>query len=289
MTYHLLTGDNSYSSWSLRGSLLFEQFGIPYKGHFTELYTDAFAETLQAWAPARTVPAVRTPDGGTWTDSLAIAEGLAEAHPDVAFWPKSPVARAMARSITAEMHSGFGALRGDCPMNLRLQWQGFAPSEAVLADLVRIEALWAYARDLAEGEGPWLFGHYSIADAFYAPVAARIAGYALPVSETAWAYVEAHLNDPVFRRWRAMGEARNRTIAVYDRGLPTGAWPGPEPLKAVIAEGPGENKACPYSGEPVTDFLAIDGRRFGFCNPFCRDKTLADPTAWPAFMKLYET
>ena len=146
MTYDLLIGDKSYSSWSLRGWLLFEKFNVPFRSHLTELYDPRFAETLKDWTPSRSVPTVRTPDGGIWTDSFAIAEGLAEAHPDRGYWPGSPQARALARSITAEMHSGFGALRGACPMNLRLQWQGFAPNEAVLADLARIEVLWSAAR-----------------------------------------------------------------------------------------------------------------------------------------------
>ena len=289
MTYDLLIGDKSYSSWSLRAWLLFERFDIPVNVHTTEFYQPGFAEDLKPWFPAATVPVVRAPSGTIWTDSLAIFEGMIEAHPDLPLLPQDPKRRATARSLMAEMHSGFMALRGECPMNLRNMWQGFEPSDAVLRDISRITMLWAHARTLA-ADGPWLFGDYSAVDAFYAPVAARIAGYGLPVDEPAAAYVNAHLNDPAFRRWRAMGEARDRTLSEYDKGLPKAPWPGPQirPAQAVSA-GPPENDTCPYSGNPPTHFLELDGRVFGFCNSGCRDKTCADPEAWPAFMKVYQS
>lgn len=224
MTYDLLIGDRSYSSWSLRGWLLFEAFGIPVNTELGLLYDDDVYEKLKAFAPAKTVPAVRTPDGAIWTDSIAIAEGLNEAHPDKGYLPAAPAARALARSLMAEMHSGFSALRGACPMNMRLQWTGFTPSDAVLADLARLDLLWSLAREHA-GDGPWLFGSYGAVDAFFAPVAMRIAGYDLSVSDAARAYVDAHLAHPPLRRWRAQGEADDRTLDVYDQGLPTAPFP----------------------------------------------------------------
>jgi glutathione S-transferase len=286
MPCELLIGDRAYSSWSLRGWLLFEAFGLPVSVRSTRMYSDAFARDLDAFAPARTVPVVRTPEGGLWTDSLAIAEGLAEAHPEAGHWPAEPRARAAARSLAAEMHSGFGALRSACPMNLRTASGGFAPDQAVLADLARLETLWAHARTLA-GDGPWLFGPYTAADAFYAPVAMRIAGYGLPVSDAARAYVDAHLRHPPLRRWRAMGEAEDRTLDVYPIHPPARPFPMPAPLPArAVDAGPSVNAACPYSGGPVTHFLEAEGRVWGFCNAFCRDKTAADPEAWPAFAAL---
>ncbi len=224
MTYDLLIGDRSYSSWSLRGWLLFAAFDIPVRVELNEMYRDGFKDALAPWAPARTVPAARAADGALWSDSIAIAEGLAERHPDSGHWPVDPKARALARSLVAEMHSGFAALRAACPMNLRVRWRGFAPDAAVRADLARLELLWGTARATA-GPGPWLFGAYSAADAFYAPVAMRIAGYDLPVGDHARAYVEAHLAHPPLRAWRAEGEARDRTIANYDKGLPTEPFP----------------------------------------------------------------
>jgi glutathione S-transferase len=265
---------------------LFDRFGLPVRVRRAQLYSDALPTLLAEFAPARTVPALKTPEGHVLWDTLAIAETLAERHPEAGLWPAEARARACARSITAEMHSGFAALRGNCPMNLRVAWEGFAPSDAVRADLGRIEALWAAAMDMAATSGPWLFGEYSVADAFFAPVAARIAGFGLPMGEAARAYVDTHLNEPSFRRWRAMGQVDGPDQPVYAQDLGQGAWPGPAPRAAQRAEGPSENAACPYSGDPVTDFLETDGRVFGFCNPFCRDKTLADPDAWPAFTRL---
>ena len=289
MRYNLLIGDKSYSSWSLRAWLLFERFEIPVNIHTTEFYQPGFAEDLKPWFPAATVPAVRASSGAVWTDSLAIFEGIIEAHPELPLLPKDPKSRSAARSLMAEMHSGFMALRGDCPMNLRHKWQDFRPSEAVMRDIKRIVMLWDHARSLG-GQGPWLFDEYGAVDAFYAPVAARIAGYGLPVDQAAAEYVSAHLNDPTFRRWRAMGEARNRTLSEYDKDLPKGPWPGPKSLSAQpVANGPSENDSCPYSGGSVTHFLELRGRVFGFCNETCRDKTCADPEAWPAFMKLYQS
>ncbi|MEM7440867.1 MAG: glutathione S-transferase, partial [Pseudomonadota bacterium] len=215
----------------------------------------------------------------------AIAEALAEAHPDKPMWPADPTLRAKARSMTAEMHSGYGALRAACPMNLAHSWVGFEPSDDVLADCARIETLWADA--LAVSGGPWLCGDYSIVDAFFAPVAARFATYRLPRSDLSDAYITTHLADGDFRRWRAMGRAQNHHQPFYDFDLEKDIWPGPDLISArAVDAGPSENANCPYSGKPVTDFLELDGRIYGFCNPFCRDKTVADPAAWPAFMDL---
>ncbi|WP_425091727.1 glutathione S-transferase [Tropicimonas sp. S265A] len=204
MSYSLLIADRSYSSWSLRGWLCFAAFDVPVTVEDTRLYQPGFTEDLKRYAPARTVPAARMPEGGILTDSLAIAEELATRHPKAGFWPEDPTARALARSLVAEMHSGFSALREACPMNLRTAYSGVPVSDAVQADLNRIELLWGLARQHA-ADGPWLFGAYSLADVFYAPVAMRIAGYSLPVSEAGVAYINAHLAEPNFLAWRARG------------------------------------------------------------------------------------
>jgi glutathione S-transferase len=290
MTYDLVIGDRAYSSWSLRGWLLFDAFGIPVKLHRARLYTDELATMLRDFYPARTAPTMRTPDGAVVPETIAIAEELATRHPDAGLWPGAPTARATARVLAAEMHAGFVALRSHCPMNLRVSYTGCAPPEAVLADLARLEVLWSWARDVTGATGDWLCGSYSAADAFFAPVATRIATYNLPVGPAAMAYVRAHLAHPSFRRWRAMGMVDGADQEFYRRDYPTRDWPGPAPLPARAVDGTGaENDACPYSGKPVTHVLELGGRRFGFCNAFCRDKTVADPEAWPAFMKLYRS
>lgn len=287
-TYILAIGNRSYSSWSLRGWLMLDAFGLSAQSRLYQLYSSEMEAFRQDFAPARSLPTLKIEGEGLVLESLAIAEELASRHPEAGHWPKAPAARAAARSAAAEMHAGFTALRSHCPMNLRVSYQDCAPTEAVLADLQRLEALWAFVRAQSGGEGPWLCGAYSAVDAFFAPVAARIAGYNLPVAAENAAYVAAHLAHPSFRRWRAMGLAEGAGLEQYIRPYPTRPWPGPAPLAAkAVAGREAENAACPYSGRPVEHVLELDGRRIGFCHAFCRDKTVADPEAWPAFMALW--
>lgn len=139
MTYALAIGDRAYSSWSLRGWLVFAAFGLEVETVLAPMDDPRFAETLRAFAPARTVPALRIAGVGVIWDTLAIAETVAERHPGIAFWPGDPGRRALARALAAEMHSGFRALREACAMDLRAAHAGFAPSPEVRADLARIE------------------------------------------------------------------------------------------------------------------------------------------------------
>jgi len=288
MTYDLVIGDYAYSSWSLRGWLLFEKFSIARKQVLLDFKSDAsVAAQMPDFAPARTVPTIRTPDGAVISESYAIAEDLADRHPEAGLWPSDPKARSIARSLSAEMHSGFGALRTACPMNLReaFDWQN--PSAEVLADIARIEDIWSWARHACGSEdSPWLCGDYSAVDAMYAPVAMRIAGYNLPVSTAASNYVDAHLNDLALRRWRAMGLVHGAHLARYDQLHQTRDWPGPKPLAAKAVDGTPVNPHCPYSGKLSTHMLELDGVTYGFCNAFCRNKSMADPEAWPAFTEL---
>jgi glutathione S-transferase len=290
MTDTLAIGDRAYSSWSLRGWLLFHGFGLTVTTERAQLYTDELPRLLATgYGPARTAPALRLADGTVVMESLAIAEELASRHPGAGHWPADPRARATARSVAAEMHAGFQALRGQCPMNLRVSYAATPMTEALAADLARLERIWAWAREQSGAKGDWLCGAYSAADAFYAPVATRIATYNLPVGPDAQAYVAAHLAHPSFRRWRAMGMVDGPDQAFYRRDHPTRPWPGPAPLAAeAVDSGTPENAACPYSGKPVTHLMQAGGRVFGFCNAFCRDKTVADPLAWPGFVRLWE-
>jgi glutathione S-transferase len=286
MTYDLVIGDRAYSSWSLRGWLLFDAFGLPVKLHIARLYTDELPTLLKQFHPGKTAPTMRTPDGVVVPETIAIAEELASRHPEAGIWPADPKARAVARVLAAEMHAGFTALRNHCPMNLRVSYEDCAPPQAVLDDLKRLEVIWDWAR-AETGAKVWLAGEYSAADAFFAPVATRIATYNLPVSDRAMAYVQAHLAHPSFRRWRAMGLVDGADQEFYRRPYPLRPWPGPVPMAARAVEGTkAENAACPYSGKPVSHVLELQGRRFGFCNAFCRDKTVADPEAWAEFMAL---
>lgn len=290
MTYDLVIGDRGYSSWSLRGWLLFDAFGIPVKTRSARLYTEELPTLLKDYFPAKTAPTLRTPEGSVVPETIAIAEELATRHPEAGLWPANPHARATARVLAAEMHAGFTSLRGYCPMNLRVSYTDCQPPADVLADLQRLETLWAWARQTTRSTTQWLCGAYSAADAFFAPAASRIATYNLPVSAEAMVYVNAHLAHPSFRRWRAMGLIDGADQDFYRRDYPRRDWPGPVRLPAKAVEGTDtENMTCPYSAKPVTHALELYGRRFGFCNAFCRDKTVADPEAWPKFMALYHS
>lgn len=225
MTYELLIGDRCYSSWSLRGWLLFAKFGLDVDVATTQIYGPNFRDDLKPFFPARSVPVMRLPEGTAVMDTLAIAETLAERHPEIAFWPKDTAARALARGITAEMHSSFGTLRSFCPMNMHHLWVDVPVNDALRTDLARIELLWDTARAHASS-GPWLFGEYSVADAFFAPVVARMIGYGLPMSAASRAYCETVITDPHFLAWRRLG-LQEPTLAVYDQPYDTAPWPGP--------------------------------------------------------------
>lgn len=225
MTYQLFIGDRLYSSWSLRGWLMFEKFGIPCQTHMVGLYSGTMAQDMAALAPARLVPAVQTPEGTTIGESLAIAETLAERHPDAGLWPSSPAERATARWLCAEMAAGFTNLRGECPMQLSHVYKGFEPSQGTRDDLRHIENLWNHAREVSGQTIGWLFGDYSLADVFYTPVAARIIGYGLPVGEASLAYCHALLADPAVKAWRDEALKVTYDPEPYQLPLERAAWP----------------------------------------------------------------
>ena len=266
---------------------MLEKFGIPYRSHIVGLYSGTMAADMQPLAPARLVPALRLPDGTIVGESLAIAETLAENHPDAGLWPDDPAARATARWLCAEMAAGFHTLRSECPMQLKHCFKGFVPSSGTLADVDRVQTLWAHARSVSGCDSGPLFGNYSLADVFYTPVAARIIGYGLPVSAGNREYCLELLKDISLRQWRAMGLTVRYEPFPYSKDLPTESWPVGGELQANTVEtGPPINSVCPYSGKPVTHFLELEGKRWGFCNRFCRDKTVADPHAWPKFVDM---
>lgn len=227
MMYTLAIGDRTYSSWSLRGWLMFAKFDIPVTVKSARMYSPEFSVMLEGFGGGRLVPAIRFGDADEVivSDTLAIAETLAEGHPEKYMWPQNPAARGFARLIVAEMHSGFGHLRNDCSMNLRHCYQGFVPSKGVLADVARVNTIWSTAHSKWGAAGPWLFGEYSIADAFFAPVATRLLTYGLPVSDLARDYIQTTINDPVFKKWRADGLAENYVQPGYDLDIETIPWP----------------------------------------------------------------
>lgn len=196
----LVIGDKNLSSWSLRAALALEMTGEPYEEVLVRLYQADTRARILEHSPTGKVPLLKTAEGQIW-DSLAIAEYLAETYPEAHLWPRGEYARAIARSACAEMHSGFIALRSHLPMDLsRDQALDGLPAEAE-ADIQRICALWAECRERFGQDGPFLFGHASIADAFYAPVASRLRSYRIELPAVAAAYVECIYQWPAFVRW----------------------------------------------------------------------------------------
>jgi len=184
--YTLYIANRNYSSWSLRPWLLMRELGIPFEEQFRVFAEGSNREAFRACSRSGTVPCLVDGARTVW-DSLAIVEYLAERHPDV--WPADPDARAWARCAAAEMHAGFGSLRGTCPMNCGIRVRLGAQSTALAQDLARIDELWQ--EGLGRFGGPFLGGaRFSAVDAFYAPVAFRVQTYGLPLSETAQAYVQ---------------------------------------------------------------------------------------------------
>jgi glutathione S-transferase len=215
----LYIGNKNYSSWSMRPWVLLRQAGIPFQEvmvRFDDMAAQsAFRQTMAAVTPVGKVP-VLVDDGLVIWDTLAIAEYLAEQFPDRALWPADRAARARARSICAEMHSGFSALRSACGMNIEAKLPhigalALRDQPAVRADLARIVAMWSEL--LAQHGGPMLFGAFSIADAYYAPVAMRIRTYALPVPADVEAYINRLVALPGVAAWMTDALAEQDFVA----------------------------------------------------------------------------
>jgi glutathione S-transferase len=212
----LVIGNKAYSSWSMRPWLLMRQADIAFREIRLPLKSEEWRNRIAQYSPSGKVPALI--DGGvTVWDSLAIAEYLAEKYPDRPLWPRDAAARATARSASAEMHSGFQALRTQMPMNLRRQRPGQGNTPAVLADVARICALWRDCRSRFAGNGPFLFGEFSIADAMYAPVVTRLMTYVVEVDDEAARYVDAVSGLPAFQAWVADARRETEFIADYEQ------------------------------------------------------------------------
>ena len=219
MTLRLLIGNKNYSSWSMRPWVLMRALGIPFEE--TRLRFDfapgsPFRQAVAQVSPAGKVPVLMLDDGFAVWDTLAIAETLHELFPAAGVWPADARARARARSLCAEMHAGFGALRQHCPLNIEAQLPAvgarvWAEQPELRQDLARVEAMWADA--LQAHRGPMLFGAFSAADAFFAPVCMRLRGYALPVTDATRAYVERVAALPAVAQWVADALAEHDFIA----------------------------------------------------------------------------
>jgi glutathione S-transferase len=217
MTLKLVIGNKNYSSWSMRPWLAMRAAGIPFEEIFIPLYTDnkADKDSILGFSRAGKVPALIDGDVTVW-DSLSIIEYLAERFPDAKLWPQDPAARAHARSISAEMHSGFLLLRNECGMNLHRPVGAVTLSADAQANVARVQEIWTECRDRHGKSGPYLFGAFTAADAMYAPVVHRFRTYAIKVSPQAQAYMDTMMAQPAFAEWTRAGLAETLVIEKFE-------------------------------------------------------------------------
>jgi glutathione S-transferase len=213
----LTMGNKNYSSWSLRPWILMKHLGLAFRERVLPLDTPEFARDIAAQSPTRRVPILRHGDLLIW-DSLAICEYASELAG--AGWPRDRAARAVARSACAEMHSGFGALRSQWPMNARAEGRKTGEDAGRDGDIARIQQLWAECRMRFGASGPWLFGDYSVADAMFAPVVLRFRTYGARLDESPASYLATTLADPYMREWLDAARAETWTIEASEIGRP---------------------------------------------------------------------
>ena len=215
----LIIGNKAYSSWSLRGWLACKHSGEPFEEVVVPLYDADWDKRREGdeFAPSSgKVPILWDGDIVVW-DSMAIIAYLDEKTGGTRFWPKDVAARAMARSMAAEMHSGFAALRRKHSMNVRQIFEPVPPDDDVLADLSRIMELWAQARARFGGDGQFLFGEFGAADIMYAPVCTRIVTYSLPIARFAAAYLDAMFQHPFMQDWIAAAQEEDWVIEQFEK------------------------------------------------------------------------
>lgn len=206
-------GNKNYSSWSLRGWLALKCAGADFDEVVIPLDEPDTHETIVRYSPSGRVPAIHHGELVVW-DSLAIGEYLAEIFPEAGLWPAAVEARAQARAISAEMHSGFAALREHMPMNIRASYPDRGREPGVQSDINRITAIWRETRSRFGGGGPFLFGDFTLADAMYAPVVSRFRTYKVELGEQETAYAKAVWEHPAMKEW---ADAAKKEPMIIDR------------------------------------------------------------------------
>ena len=204
-------GNRNYSSWSLRPWLALKQTGAAFDEEVIPLSEPTTRSTVLRFSPSGRVPALKHNELTVW-DSLAICEYLAETFPAAKLWPEDKAARAVARAVSAEMHSGFAALRDHLPMNMRSSFPNRGVTPEVQADINRITAIWRDCRKRFGADGPFLFGGFTIADAMYAPVVSRFRTYKVELEEVAQAYTDAVWALPALQEW--LTAAKNEPMII---------------------------------------------------------------------------
>jgi glutathione S-transferase len=208
MALTLIIGNKNYSSWSFRPWIAMKVAGIAFEDRVVPLYEPGSREQILQYSPTGKVPVLVDGNQCVW-ESLAILEYLAEKFPKQKLWPDDLRARAHARIVATEMHAGFQPLRKSCPMNLWLPVKPRPQSEEVMANVRRIEFLWADCRARFGRDGPFLFGAFGAADAMYAPVVSRLHSYGLTVSEATRNYMDAVMALPAWAEWRTAALKEN--------------------------------------------------------------------------------
>lgn len=207
----LIIGNKNYSSWSLRPWIFLKQNQIEFKEKRVALFTETTHQELSQYNSGFKVPVLKDADLLVW-DSLAILEYVSEKYPETNGWPQQPGARAMARSMSCEMHSGFFNVRNELPMNCRKTFENISFSADAEREIERIKSLWRQCRTRFGEGGEWLFGKYSIADAMFAPIALRFKGYNIPLSGIEGSYVNSVLQQPDIIAWVEAGKLEKEVI-----------------------------------------------------------------------------
>jgi glutathione S-transferase len=210
----LVVGTKNYSSWSLRPYLALAHTGQPFQEVVVQLGEPDTSQRILQHSPSGRVPLLKHGALAIW-DSLAICEYLAETFPEARLWPEDTAARAVARSVTAEMHSSFATLRQHMGMNIRARKPGQGRALGVAEDIARIQAIWTECRARFGQGGPFLFGHFTVADAFYAPVVTRFVTYDVALDPVCAAYRDTVLALPSFQKW-AEAARHEKPVAKYD-------------------------------------------------------------------------
>jgi glutathione S-transferase len=214
--FTLVIGNKNYSSWSLRPWILMKKLEVEFREVMVRLNQPNSRDEMEKYGPSGKVPVLRRGELCIW-DSLAICEYVAELTGRG--WPKDPDARAVARSVCAEMHSGFANLRSEWPMNARARNRRTAMTPSLEADIDRVEEIWGECRSrFGKTGGPWLFGEYSVADAMYAPVVLRFNTYGAQLSESARWYMASVIEDPVLQSWLRAAHDEPWTVHSYEIG-----------------------------------------------------------------------
>ena len=207
----LIIGNKNYSSWSLRPWIFMRHYKIDFNEKRIALFVDTMEKELEEYNSDSKVPVLKDGSLIVW-DTLAILEYLSEKYLDSKGWPSDDNARAIARSVSAEMHSSFSNIRNELPMNCRKKFTNIKLSVKALRELERIKSLWRMCRSQYSEGGEWLFGKYSIADAMFAPIALRLNGYSIPLEGLEKTYVDSVLNQPCIIEWIEAGKLEKEII-----------------------------------------------------------------------------